>query len=211
MRELYRLILAVAVLPLCVACSSAASAEDPMGGGGTAGAGGVGGEGGAGGTPSAARPTVYYVIRHAERDPGVDPPLNDEGVARAQALANALELAGVDEIVATEFIRTQQTGQPLSDRTSASIAVAPFEMSSWTDFAEEVATWQREREVAGTTYLMIGHSSGYNTTLLRGLGAPPIGTLAEQYQDLVILMRESDGSVRLSILQYGGPSSLDPI
>ena len=57
---------------------------------------------------------------------------------------------------------------------------------------------------------MIGHSGGYNTTLLEGLGAPPIGPLAERYQDLVILMRESDGSVRLSILQYGGTSSLDP-
>jgi phosphohistidine phosphatase SixA len=211
MREIRSLILAVVVLPLCVACSSAASAEDPTGGGGNAGSGGLGGEGGGGGTPSAGRPTVYYVIRHAERDPGVDPPLNDEGVVRAQRLADSLEQAGVDEIIATEFIRTQQTGQPLSDRTSAPITVAPFEMSSWTAFAEQIAIWQREREVPGTTYLMIGHSGGYNTTLLEGLGAPPTGTLAEEYQDLVILMRESDGSVRLSVLQYGGQSSLDPI
>ena len=36
------------------------------------------------------------------------------------------------------------------------------------------------------------------------------GPLAEQYQDMVILMREADRTVRLSILQYGGVSSLDP-
>ena len=159
--------------------------------------------------PSSARPTVYYVIRHAERDPGADPPLNQEGIGRAQRLADALEEAGVDEIIGTQFVRTQQTGQPLADRTSAPITVAPSEWNDWIDFAEQIAAWQLEREVPGATYLMIGHSSGYNTTLLQGLGASPSGPLAEKYQDMVILMREADGTVRLSILQYGGESSLD--
>lgn len=177
----------VAVCSLFAACSGDASAEGTDG----------------------ARPTVYYVVRHAERDPGEDPPINDEGVLRAERLADALELAGVDEIVTTEFIRGQQTGQPLSERTGAPITVAPFERETWPSFATDVAAWQREREVPGTTYLMIGHSGGYNTTLLDGLGAPAAGTLAESYQDMVVLMRESDGSVRLSVLQYGGESSLD--
>lgn len=186
MRVIPRLILA-AFLPVCVACSGDASAE------GTSGV----------------RPTVYYVVRHAERDPGADPPINDEGVVRAERLADSLEEAGVDEIVTTEFIRGQQTGEPLSERTGAPITVAPFERETWPSFATNVAAWQREREVPGSTYLMIGHSGGYNTTLLDGLGAPESGTLAEAYQDMVILIRESDGSVRLSVLQYGGESSLD--
>ena len=184
------LVFAVAVFPLCIACSEGASAEDPT-------------------IPE--RETTYYVIRHAERNPGDDPPLNDEGAARAERLADALEQAGIDEIVTTSFIRGQQTAQPLSDRTDAPIAVAPFEKAAtpWREFALDVAAWQREREVAGATYLMIGHSGGYNTTLLEGLGAPSSGTRAEAYQDVVILVREPDGSVKLSILQYGGESSLD--
>ena len=184
MREVQRSLLALFVLPLLVACSSGASAEGDAG----TGASGGNGTGGAGGTPSAARPTVYYVVRHAERDPGVNPPINEEGIERAQRLADALEQAGVDEIVATQFIRTSQTGRPLSDRTDTPITVAPAEWESWVDFATEIAAWQREREVPGATYLMIGHSSSYNTTLLEGLGAPPSGPLAEQYQDMVILM-----------------------
>jgi phosphohistidine phosphatase SixA len=207
MLEIRKFVFAVFILPLCVACSGAA-ADGPMGGSG--GSGGVGGLGGGGGSPEAARPTVYYVVRHAERDAGVDPPLNDEGRARAERLADALEKAGVDEIIATEFIRTQETGEPLADRTDAPITVSPVEWTNWPDFGTEIASWQRAREVPGATYLMIGHSSGYNTALLEGLGAPPSGTLAEKYQDMVILMRESDGSVRLSVLQYGGASSLDP-
>ena len=30
--------------------------------------------------------TTIIMVRHAERDPGLDPPLNEEGLIRAQAL-----------------------------------------------------------------------------------------------------------------------------
>ncbi|MEM7434953.1 MAG: histidine phosphatase family protein [Myxococcota bacterium] len=156
--------------------------------------------------------TTYYVVRHAERNLGEDPPINEEGEVRAERLADALDQAGIDEIVATLFVRTQQTGEPLAERTDIPISVAPPEMATWPEFATEVAAWQLDREVAGTTYLMIGHSSGYNTTLLQALGAPVNDeVLAEAYQDIVILSREPDGTVKLSTLQYGGPSSLDEL
>ncbi len=83
-------------------------------------------------------------------------------------------------------------------------------MDTWPQLATDVAGWQIEREVEGATYLMIGHSGGYNSTLIQELGGPSEVVLAERYQDLVILIREPDGTTRLSILQYGGASSLDP-
>ncbi len=163
------------------------------------------------------RGTTYYVVRHAERDPGEDSPLNAEGFERAERLADALEEAGVDEIIATGFLRTQQTGEPLADRSGAPIVVAPVDTfeafldpEAWAQFATDVADWQLEREVPGATYLMIGHSSSYNTTLLEKLGATAEGPLAERYQDFVVLIREQDGTTKLSALQYGGTSSLDP-
>ena len=201
MRVLTQSFLALALVSICWACGETTAAD-------------AGGGGGAGGerVPSSALRTTYYVIRHTERDPGENPPINEEGMARAERLADALEEAGIDEIATTSFIRGQQSGQPLSDRTGAPITVAPFDKanSTWPEFATQVAAWQREREVAGKTYVMIGHSGGYNTTLLEALGAPPVDTMAERYQDMVILIREPDGVVRLSILQYGGESSLDP-
>ena len=159
--------------------------------------------------PNSERGITYYVIRHTERDPGIDAPINEEGEARAERLADALEFAGIDEIITTVFIRGQQSGEPLSERTGAPITVAPPLFSTWPELATEVAEWRLDREVEGDTYLMIGHSSGYNTTLLQALGAPDVGTLAEDYQDFVVLIREPDGSTKLSVLQYGGPSSLD--
>jgi protein-L-isoaspartate O-methyltransferase len=92
-----------------------------------------------------------------------------------------------------------------------SITVAPFTMdASWTDFAEAVGGWQRDREVAGSTTLMIGHSGGYNTTLLRRLGADVATATGERYEELVILVRQPDGTVSVSVESYGGESSLDP-
>lgn len=160
--------------------------------------------------PSSGRPTVYYVIRHTERDPGTDPPINAEGEARAERLADALEQAGIDEIVTTTFIRGQQSGAPLANRTGVPITVAPIPPTSWPAFGTAVGEWQRAREIPGRTYLLIGHSGGYNTALLRTLGGPSGDTLGERYQDLVLLVREPNGVVRLARLQYGGASSLDP-
>jgi len=155
--------------------------------------------------------TTYYVVRHTERDPGLDPPINAEGEVRAVALADRLEDAGIDEIVTTEFIRGQQSGQPLADRLGLAITVAPFTMdASWTDFAQAVGGWQRDREIAGQTYLMIGHSGGYNTTLLQRLGAEVPTASGERYEELVIVVRQPDGTVSFSVESYGGESSLDP-
>lgn len=162
------------------------------------------------GPPPTGRPTTYYVIRHTERDPGLDPPINAEGQARAERLATLLGATGFEEIVVTSFLRNQQSAAPLAERTGAPISVAPISMtSSWATFGTEVAAWQRAREVPGSTVLMIGHSGGYNTALLRGLGVEGVSIL-ERYQDLVIVVREPDGTVRTSVLEYGGPSSLDP-
>ena len=162
------------------------------------------------GPPPSGRRTIYYVIRHTERDPGLDPPINAEGQARAERLATLLGATGFDEIVVTSFLRNQQSAAPLAERTGTPVTVAPFSMTtSWADFGSEVAAWQRTREVPGTTVLLIGHWGGYNDALIRGLGAEGV-TILERYQDLVIVVREADGLVRTSVLEYGGLSSLDP-
>ena len=54
------------------------------------------------------------LVRHAERDPGADAPLNAEGRARAQALATMLRNTRIDGIYPSDYLRTQQTLEPLS-------------------------------------------------------------------------------------------------
>lgn len=66
--------------------------------------------------PEAADWTTVIIVRHAERDPGADPPLNAEGQARAQALAAVLADAGVEAIYCTDLIRNRDTARPLANR-----------------------------------------------------------------------------------------------
>jgi len=62
---------------------------------------------------------VVFLVRHAERteDGTRDPPISEEGWARAKLLAETLRDAGITHIHATDFKRTRQTALPASART----------------------------------------------------------------------------------------------
>ncbi len=66
-----------------------------------------------------------FLVRHAEKgDDGThDPALSPEGRRRAMALAGQLALAGVTRLYATEYKRTQQTLEPLAEKTGHSVEV----------------------------------------------------------------------------------------
>ena len=61
-------------------------------------------------------PTTILIVRHAEKqlNAGDDPHLSDAGIARAQALARAVEHANVDVIYVSQFLRTKETAAPLA-------------------------------------------------------------------------------------------------
>ena len=59
--------------------------------------------------------TTIIIVRHAERDPGLDPPLVEEGVRRADSLRDALTENGVTAIYTTDLLRNRETVQPLAD------------------------------------------------------------------------------------------------
>lgn len=60
--------------------------------------------------------TTVYIVRHAERAPGVnDPPLSPEGETRAIALKDLLLNKNIGFIYSTDSLRTKSTAQPLAD------------------------------------------------------------------------------------------------
>jgi len=56
-------------------------------------------------------PAPVLLVRHAEKaaEPADDPPLTAAGAERAQALATALQDAGVTAIITTQLRRTRET------------------------------------------------------------------------------------------------------
>lgn len=147
-----------------------------------------------------APPSVVIVIRHAERDPGTDPPLNAAGQARAQALAHVAGVASVTAIYATEFQRTQQTVAPLA----AARSLTPVR---WT--ADDVTGLVRDIRAnhRGEVVLVCAHSETVHAIVnaLAGTAEPPIG--GTQFDHFYVVVIPRSGWARAVHLKYGAPTS----
>ncbi len=104
--------------------------------------------------------TTVYLVRHAERDPGIDPPLNEAGRERALALKTVLADSGIGIICCPNLIRNIQTAEPLAEAENIRIMVLPdsltYDRNALADyFIDQVLT-----AFQGQTILFIGNMSG---------------------------------------------------
>jgi hypothetical protein len=160
--------------------------------------------------------TTIIMVRHAERDPGTDPPLNAEGIARAQILADVLGQNGVTAIYTMDAIRNRQTAQPIAAKLGLIPALVPVaQLLDTKALAKRLVTeWLSKH--SGGVVLWIGNlgstTTGQNGTLeevyrlLGGTGNPP-----NRYQDLYMIVVPEEGKGKASFIQttYGPKSSLD--
>lgn len=158
--------------------------------------------------------TTIIIVRHAERDPGLDPPLLPEGEARALALKDALAERGVTAIYCTDLLRNRQTVQPLADELDLDVhLVSPLLIAdSLTTGATLVDQWLTDH--AGGTVLFCGNKGqaevqfiGINEQIYRRLGGT--GRAPERYADMYIAVVPDEGPARFIKTEYGGSSSLD--
>lgn len=99
--------------------------------------------------------TVYYLIRHAEKDRSIkndDPELTEKGLERAVNWAKIFDKIDFDLIYSTNYKRTQQTALPTAKEKS--LVIQSYDPSNLYDpiFKEKTK---------GKTILIVGHS---NTT-----------------------------------------------
>jgi hypothetical protein len=159
--------------------------------------------------------TTVIMVRHAERDPGLDPPLNAEGTLRALALRAALRENGVTAIFCTDLIRNRDSVQPLADALGLELNLVSPVLYADTVSAANIVANDIFARFSGGTVLFCGNigSAGANVnginedlfTRLGGTGTPP-----ERYQDLYVMVIRDDAPVNVIKTEYGGPSSLDP-
>jgi broad specificity phosphatase PhoE len=138
--------------------------------------------------------TTVIVVRHAEKaGPTGDVPLNDAGRARAQELARVLAGAGVTAVYDTQYIRTQQTAEPLA----SAMKIKPARLETTDTYPRDLVR-DIEKNHAGSTVVVVSHSN-LIPDVLRALGVADPPKIADgQYDDLFIVTRG-----RLLSLRYG--------
>lgn len=97
---------------------------------------------------------IYYLVRHAEKDTTIqnEPPLTEEGWARAAKIADILKGTRVDAIYSTMTLRTMYTVDSLADIKAMSIL--PYENKALKSLIENV----RNSEDVNRIFI-VGHSN----------------------------------------------------
>jgi len=158
--------------------------------------------------------TTLVLVRHAERNEGLDPPLNEEGLVRAAALADVLKGNGVTAIYCPDLIRNRQTCDAVADELGLEVNVIPAARLVDTralanDLVVEILAMHAGGVVlfVGNTGPVVGDQSGNLQELyarLGGTGAPPT-----HYSDLYVAIIPDESAVHFIEATYGGSSSLD--
>lgn len=134
-----------------------------------------------------------YLIRHAEKldDGSKNPVLTIKGQQRAQNLSGILSHAGITQVYATDYHRTQMTAKPLADYLG--IEVTLYNPSKLQAFAEQM-------KVQDESVLIVGHS---NTTpeLTHLISGKPVIKLEESDFDYIFQVVIKGGQTTLNVLK----------
>jgi broad specificity phosphatase PhoE len=148
------------------------------------------------------QPTTVILVRHAEKSvPEGDYPLSTEGRDRARELARVLGDAPIAAIYTTQFMRTQQTAQPLAERLRLKVSVIVATNRYVTEVLDRIRT-----EHAGQTVLVVSHRLAV-PALIEALGITSPPTISEeQFDRLFVVTLPPAGAPTLLTLRYGRPA-----
>ena len=142
---------------------------------------------------------TVILVRHAEKAaaPADNPPLTAEGRQRAEALATMVSASGVTSIYVTEYLRTQQTAEPLASL----LHLTPQRIGA-KKTPDLVAAIRAQKD---GVVLVVGHS---NTVpeIIAALGGPTVKIEDSEYDSFFVLTI-SGKDVSLLRLHYGAASA----
>lgn len=140
---------------------------------------------------------TFFLVRHAEKHPGMDSTLTQEGHIRAHHLYTLLEDSGLQKVYFTPFKRTVQTADPLVEHLHLDTV---YYMPDTT--GESLIYAITRKEDWGKRLLIVGHS---NTLLpiMRALKAkPPVDSIGDgDYDNLFIIYKHRD-SVKVHLKKF---------
>ena len=145
-------------------------------------------------TVAAQKPTVVFLVRHAEKvDDSDDSKLSAAGEQRSARLAGILRDANIEHVHSTDFIRTRDTASPVAK--ARNIEVTLYDGGDLPAMAEKLKS-------TGGRHLVVGHS---NTTpkLVELLGGKPGTKIDEkEYDRLYIVTIGSYGTVSTVLMRF---------
>jgi len=143
---------------------------------------------------------AVILVRHAELQGAAmaEPkylPLSEAGEARAKRLASILKDSGIGAIYVTDFVRTNQTAQPLSREIDKELTVIPK------GDPQELVEQIRKRH-GGQTVLLVGHTDTL-PGLLKALGHPAdIKIEPQDFTNIFVVIPKSNGAPTFLRLRY---------
>jgi phosphohistidine phosphatase SixA len=148
--------------------------------------------------------TTIYLVRHAEKDTGNNPPLTQAGFKRAKDLLIYLHTKEVSKIYSTKYKRTNQTADSL--KLAQNLSTIIYEADTiGNDLVDKIKANGDE----GKTILVVGHS---NTVpkLIRRLGVTTFAmqNLPDTEFDNLFILRYKKRKVLFKRTNYGEHSGL---
>jgi phosphohistidine phosphatase SixA len=143
---------------------------------------------------------TYYLVRHAEKAGGMDrnPPLTEEGAARALWLAAYFSDKSLKAVYSTQYLRTEQTAAPTAE--ALGLTVQPYDPRDLPGFAETL------KSVEGPV-LIVGHSN--TTPILAGILAhDPQEELDERVYDHIYVVTVDDAGHASLRIDHSDPRTV---
>ena len=154
--------------------------------------------------------TKIYIVRHAERNKGYNPPLNKEGKKRAADLKDVLIDSGITAIYYPDWDRNHQTALPLLKATGIKpVRLDRVLLNDTERFANDLAE-RIYSDALGETILYIGNQKGAGNQmgniqeLYYALGGE--GTPLTRYFDMYIVTLHDRQIVKVTHTLYGDVS-----
>jgi broad specificity phosphatase PhoE len=133
------------------------------------------------GLTTEAQVTKIFIVRHADRDGGLDALKVPLGTKRAQELKRILLNTGIDSIYSTNTNRTRGTAEPLAN--ALDITTAHYFNSR--QVIDTILKKHRGKEI-----LVVGHSNTVDS-LIKRCGCPGIGLIPDtQFDNLYLVIVE---------------------
>lgn len=149
-----------------------------------------------------AQTNTYILLRHAEKDTSAagstmmkaDPPLTQQGLARAEKLLTVLATYSPDAIYSTNYTRTKSTVIPLSKKFNKDIKI--YEPKELAIFAEKLL------QEKGKTIIVAGHSNTTPQLVNLLIKEKKYANLDESVYNQLWIVTVHDGKAEARVLEY---------